>query len=492
VVRCVYPILSSTAGRLVLLTGLLAAPLADAATSDPSPFSIAAYTPSADPTSVGGRADFAFQLNDLQTSLQASVEGGDLAGDGADPFAVTARGQSWTGSQAQMTTTWTPSDVARLEISLSDQLKHSLTQVDLLAPQMPTQATNTLSQSAKVTAVLTPLAPIELRVGGEASSGVVDVPATSVAGVLTAVSNLRNDSGRMFADLTWKPLARFSLTAGEGVQSLGVASQGVGGASYAYVTPHVSGALTPWTNAEWTLSVERSVSQPAAAQFASFMGVADRPAGVSFQPDHGWSYSAVLKQTLPGAVVVSANLTQSNLQSVTDLGPVGTTQAPISIGPGQRRQVDIALTAPVPVPGSAPLKLSASAGWLQSQVTDPFTGARRPISGDAPYKAEVNLAGGRLGKLPLSWAVKAQVTGPQAIYQMSQVDQISQTAGVGGTLAYKAGPITVGLQLDNIVGGGRTDTALTYAGSRAFDVADGFHQTRDDSRAVRLSFSRAL
>ena len=103
----------------------------------------------------------------------------------------------------------------------------------------------------------------------------------------------------------------------------------------------------------------------------------------------------------------------------------------------------------------------------------------------------MNLAGG-LGRLPVSWALKAQVTGPQAIYQMSQVDLISQTAGLGGTLAYRTGPITVGLQLDNIVGGGRTDTSLTYAGSRAFDVQDGSHQTHDDSRAVRLSFTRTL
>jgi hypothetical protein len=275
------------------------------------------------------------------------------------------------------------------------------------------------------------------------------------------------------------------------VESLGVASLGAGGASYAYVTPHISSVLKPWADAEWTVSVERSVSQPAAAQYASFIAAPDRPADVSFQPDHGWAYTAALKQTLPGAVVVSANLTQSQLQSVTDLGPVGTTQAPVSIGAGQRRQVDFALSAPVPTPWSGPLKLSASAGWLQSQVTDPFTGARRPISGDAPYKAELNLAGG-LGKLPLNWALKAQVTGPQAIYQMSQVDLISQTAGLGGTLAYKAGPLTVGLQLDNIVGGARSDTSLTYAGSRVFDIQDGSHETHDDSRAVRLSFSRAL
>ncbi len=70
---------------------------------------------------------------------------------------------------------------------------------------------------------------------------------------------------------------------------------------------------------------------------------------------------------------------------------------------------------------------------------------------------------------------------------MSQVDLFSQTAGVGGALNYKAGPLVVGLQLDNIIGGDRTDTALTYAGSRAFDVAEGARQTYDDGRAVRIS-----
>ena len=298
--KFVHPVRWSVARswwRLALLASAVATPAAS------ETFSIAAYTPSADQASVGGRATFDLQLDSFQTSLQASVEGGGLSGAPDDPLTRVSRGQSWTGSQAQMTTTWTPNVGARLEISLSDQIKHSLAQVDPLAPQMPSQVTNTSVRAAKVAAVLTPLSPFELRVGAEAGSNDTDVPATPVAGALTSASNLRNDSGRLFADLTWKPVSRLSLTAGEGLESLGVGSQGAGGASYGYVTPHISGVLTPWTNAEWTLSAERSVSPPAAAQFASFIGVAARPAGVSFQPDHGWSYSAVLKQTLPGAVV---------------------------------------------------------------------------------------------------------------------------------------------------------------------------------------------
>jgi hypothetical protein len=194
---------------------------------------------------------------------------------------------------------------------------------------------------------------------------------------------------------------------------------------------------------------------------------------------------------LGGAVVVSASLTQADLKSVTDLGLVGAGQAPVDIGAGQRRRVDLSLTTPVVLPGLPPAKFSATADWQSSQVTDPFTAVRRPISGDAPYQAALNLTG-NLAHTPLSWGVKAQVTGPSAVYQMSQVDLISPTAGVGGAINYKTGPIIVALQLDNIVGGGRTDTSLIYAGSRAFDLQDGLRETRQDGRAVRISFSRAL
>ena len=37
----------------------------------------------------------------------------------------------------------------------------------------------------------------------------------------------------------------------------------------------------------------------------------------------------------------------------------------------------------LPLPGLPGTKLSASADWLDSQVTDPFIGQRRPISGDS-------------------------------------------------------------------------------------------------------------
>jgi microcystin degradation protein MlrC len=92
----------------------------------------------------------------------------------------------------------------------------------------------------------------------------------------------------------------------------------------------------------------------------------------------------------------------------------------------------------------------------------------------------------------LIWALKAQFSGRQLVYQMSQVDMASPTAGLGGSINYRAGPVTLCLQLDNIVGGARTDTSVMFDGSRAADMQDGVRQTHEDSRAVRISFVRAL
>jgi hypothetical protein len=466
------------------LLGLLAPQPARA--GEAAAFLITTYMPSG-PSAVGERASLALQGTSFATSLQADIEGGG----GQTGFAGAAA-PGWTGTRTALTASWTPASAISLDIDLSNTLKRAFTQVDPLVPSLPAALTNTASQSAKVSASMAPADGLTLKVGGEATSDSVQTPAYGALGVLTAASDLRNQSARAFADVTWKPLPMFSLDAGESLQSLGVSATAPGedGATYSYVTPRVVGTLTPWDGASLSLSAENAVTAPNAAQFASFVQVAGRPGLDAFQPERAWRYVAGMKQTV-GPVAVSASYTLADLRSVTDLGPVAGVQAPIDIGAGRRRSLDLAVSAPLAVPGFAPLKLDASGTWLTSQVIDPFTGERRPVSGDAAYKAELNLSGD-LRLLPVSWTLKANVTGPSAVWQMSQVDQLSPTAGLGASFAYSAGPVKLGLQLDNLVGGDRTDTSVLYAGSRAFGVQDGQRETRQDDRAVRFTISRSL
>jgi hypothetical protein len=452
-------------------------------------FLIASYAPDGPGGSLGERASLALQGTSFTSSLQAEIEGNRASNDA---FGVGRMGQGWTGAHTSLTASWAPASLVSLDVALSNQIKRSFLQIDPLTPGLPAELANTETQSAKVSASVAPSAALSLKLGGEAASQAVQTPSLVSAGVLQAPSDLRNQSARAFAELNWKPTGWFTLEAEDGLQSLGVSTSAPGGqgAAYTDLTPRLAGSFMPWAGGAFTLSAQSAVTAPNAAQFASFIETPGRPTVDAFQPDREWRYVAGAKQTL-GDVVVSAHYTVSRLQTVTDLGPVGSSQAPINIGAGRRSSLDIGLAAPIRLPGLPAAKLDAQAGWTNSAVTDPFTGQRRPVSGDAAYRAQLNLSGA-LPLGPLSWTLKANVTGPSAVWQMSQVDYLSATAGLGGSLGYDAGPVRLALDLDNIVGGDQADTSVMYAGSRAFAPQDGLRQNRQDNRAVRISISRPL
>ena len=64
----------------------------------------------------------------------------------------------------------------------------------------------------------------------------------------------------------------------------------------------------------------------------------------------------------------------------------------------------------------------------------------------------------------------------------------------GGTLKCKCSqsPVTVSLELENLVGGSREVTTYSYAGSRADAALADVIRRNDDSRAVRISLKRAM
>jgi hypothetical protein len=126
-----------------------------------------------------------------------------------------------------------------------------------------------------------------------------------------------------------------------------------------------------------------------------------------------------------------------------------------------------------------------------SQVQDPFTGQRRVMSGEAPYRARLSLGGALPGPL-VSWRLTAQADGPQSVYQMEQVTNLGPTAGLGGALTYGAGPVKVSLEVDNLVGGLRDVTTLSYAGPRVEDSLSSVARRKDDARAVRIALRKGM
>ncbi|MEI9963747.1 MAG: hypothetical protein WDM92_02660 [Caulobacteraceae bacterium] len=434
----------------------------------------------------GSQADLTATLAHLNAGLHFGLQAGDSGGQvsALSPLPLSPAGSvTWNSRQAGLDAAWTPWPRAKLEISGSDLFRSESDEAAAYALG-DEQLVATRQSRLSATGSFDPLAPLHLQVGAE----IVRNAVRNVDVGDGAWTTIATDTQRTFATAQWRLSSRLQLEGGSALQTMDVAwrSSQTASASYAYLRPRLSGVIIPWSTGQWRLSVERVVSDPDTAAFASFAQAADG-AGV-FEPDHAWLYQAVVNQQLPRGAALSASFSRSVLESVTELGPVGQTQAPMDIGTGRQRQIDISLTTPVQLFDLPVADLRGSATWRTSEVTDPFTRARRQASGETPYQAELDLA--QTLSPGLQWGLKGQIVGAQSLYQMSQVTSLSPTAGLGGYLAFAPGPFAVRLEADNLLGGDRTNTDTYFLGSRASGQVERISQGQTTARSFAVSLTR--
>jgi len=448
-----------------------------------------------DRPTLGGEAVLKANLDTLQTSLQLGVQAGtNVTEERAlwSSWTPGARTGWWNSGRAGIGVTWAPLTNAKLDLQASNQLRRELALGDPIWTGSTDRRVQTHHGEARITASITPVAPLSLEFGGEASEHTLKTTTETYAGV-GSWDVLETQSQKVFTTLRWRPIPKISLE-GEGrAESMDVRWAGIGGMdeTYAFFRPRLAGTVTPWKGTSLRLGVERAVSPLNSDQFVRFAQAADDTSGLVFAPDQEWRYQATLQQRIAGDIDLSATLTLARLQSVTDLGPVGATQAPMDIGGGERRQLEASLAAPVQLFGLPSVNLKARTAWRDSEVADPFTQASRSISGEARYDAELVVSRAAPGA-SMDWGLTARATGPTAFYQMSQVTTRSATAGLGGYVAYSPGDLSIRLQLDNVVGGVRTDRDIFFTGSRDVADPDRIEERRSSDRAVRLVLSRPL
>jgi len=444
------------------------------------------------PATLGGRAQVGLKLGPVDASLKAAMErgGGGLV-PAAEAWAAVNRPAEWVGDQVELGAVWAPRPNAKVTLDAGDRARQTLHYGSPLSNGADDRLVTDEAQFVRLNAATKAADNLELKIGGEASRTLLE--SQSVKETAEPGTALWTDVRRLFAGLTWKPASKITVEAGQSVQSLGVAWRGSGEAEAenAYVTPQVAVTLTPWGRARWRVAAEQAVSPVNPSQFASYAQLGGSAAGPVLQPDQGWRYAVRYEQQLPKGVSLTANLLDWKLDSLTELGPVGGGEAPVSVADAEKRKLDINLSAPLAPVGLYGANLSGQFVWQWSQVADPFTGDARSVSGESPYQAKLNM-GGALYGLDLSWRLTAQASGPQSIFQMSQVTTLSSTAGLGGALTYGAGPVKVSLELENLVGGERTVTSVQYAGSRTDGELSGVNRRKDEARAVRIALKRRL
>ncbi|CAN7315617.1 hypothetical protein LJR225_001768 [Phenylobacterium sp. LjRoot225] len=447
--------------------------------------------PIAADASLGGRAQLAASLGAFDTSLTAAFERGGGQLSAVDAAWVTViRPASWTSDDVQLAARWATFGGAQLSLEAGNRERRTRNFIDPLAYSADQQLAVDQSRFLRLR-LAAQAGPTALQAGAETSTNALDTlnPGEPSDGG----TRLWVTSRRLFARLAWQPSPHISFEAGQAAQTFNVGWRGADAlqSQAAYLTPDVALVLTPSPSMLWRLDLEESVTPVDPAKFAAYAQLATPGGGAAPQPDRGWRYGLSLEQQLPGGVKLSARATRWRLASVTDLGPVGASEAPVGIGQGARRQLDVNLAAPLAAVGLPGAILAGEVSWRRSQVYDPFTGARRPISGETPYRAQLQLSGA-LPTSPLSWSLIAKADGPQNLYQMSKVTNLGATSGLDGAVRYDAGRLRISLELDNLVGGSRQVTTYTWSGSRADGSPDLVERRGDDARAVRISLRRGL
>jgi hypothetical protein len=440
---------------------------------------------------IGGEALLKGRFSSLQTMLKLGVETGEKADQVRSvwtPSLVEPRSGRWTSGTLGLGADWAPIPLAKIELSANAQVR---TDSDMTSPVWLSaydQRVRTGRSSARVTASINPLPNVSLSLGGQTSGGDLHKDTASAEASL-----LQDQSQQMFMTTQWAPVSRLKLEGGVKMESMGVywKSQGSRTASYSYLEPRLGGSLAAFDGTTLSFFAEGAVSPINTDQFVSFAQAAEDAAAAEFRPGREWRYQLGLQQRLLSDVELRATLTQARLQSVTDLGPVGSAQAPIAIGSGERRQIEAAIAAPLRMSGLPDLSVRLKGSWRDSQVEDPFTGDPRRLSGEIPYDAELTLGPAASG-LGLSWGVAARARGPTSVYEMSQITTRGASAGLGGFVTYNPGPVSIRLQLDNVIGGRLTESNALFDGPRQFNNLGARTETRSLDRAVRLQLSRPL
>ena len=449
------------------------------------------FEPIAADAILGGRARLAADLGDFDTSLTAAVErgGGQLnATDAA--WASVIRPATWTSDDVQLAARWTPLDGAQARLEAGERQRRTRNFLDPLGYSADEQLAVDQERFLRLQ-FAAQAGRAGLQAGAETTTNAVDTLNPGEAS--GAGTRLWITSQRLFARLAWRVSPYVSLEAGQTAQSFTVGWRGADAlqSQDGYLTPSLAVVVTPAPDTLWRVDLEETVAPVDPAKFAAYAELATPGAGSAPQPDRGWRYGLSVEHRLAGDVKLAARATQWRLASVTDLGPVGSGEAPVGIGGGARQQLDLNLSAPLTALGLPGASLGGELTWRRSHVRDPFTRVRRPISGEAPYRAQLQLSGS-LPTPAVSWSLVAKTDGPQSLYQMSTVTSLAAAAGLDGAVHYDAGQVRFSLELDNLVGGLRQVTTYSWSGSRTDGVPDRIERRNDDARAVRISLRRRL
>ncbi len=227
--------------------------------------------------------------------------------------------------------------------------------------------------------------------GGEIAYNMLEVDqAYTVGGVAvplpSASVKVEETRGELFGKATWRINPKWTLESGLRLESSTISQSGDASQekSFFFAKPRILATWTPMPNNQLRLRLERTVGQLDFGDFAASAEFADENVfggNVNLEPESRWVAEATYEKRFWGEGIVSIGLRHDEISNAIDLIPLdGGLAAVGNIGDGTLDQLVLNVTVPTDKLGVSGGKFGFRNTWNKTEVTDPTTGEKRPIS----------------------------------------------------------------------------------------------------------------
>jgi hypothetical protein len=232
---------------------------------------------------------------------------------------------------------------------------------------------------------------MDFEAGGEVAYNMLEtVQAYSVGGVAvplpSASVKVEETRGELFGKATWRINPKWSLESGLRLESSTISQSGDASQekSFFFAKPRLLATWTPMANTQVRARFERTVGQLDFDDFAASAEFADENVfggNVNLSPESRWVSELTFEKRFWGEGIVSLGLRHDEITDAIDVIPLDGGYAAVgNIGDGTLDQLALNVTIPTDKLGLSGGKFGFRNTWNKTEVTDPTTGEKRPIS----------------------------------------------------------------------------------------------------------------
>lgn len=302
---------------------------------------------------------------------------------------------------------------------------------------------------------------------------------------------VEEERGEAFMTVNWRLNPKLAIEGGLKVEASTISQSGATNLSkdFTYYKPRLITTWSPTEHDQVRVRLEREVGQLNFRDFASSISLSTggtvTAGGADLEPSKTTVFEVAYERKFWKDGAITLKYTHEEITDATDrirvtditacplVGGLPDTNdlscnfdAPGNIGDGRNDQFEISLNLPLGKLGVPGGLLRTNLEWNESEVTDPTTGDKRHISGQAPFEWEVRFSQD-LPQYKTQWGVDVFGNFREESFRFDRVDQLELETWVTLYAEYKPYPdLAIRFEAHNLLGRDLTFTRQLYDAPR--------------------------